>query len=57
MGSDDKVRNKKDELAGKAKKKVGEMTDDERLEHEGRGQEAASDLKQRAEKAKDAFKK
>jgi uncharacterized protein YjbJ (UPF0337 family) len=55
MGLDDKAENKKDELAGKAKQKAGELTDDERLEAEGRGQEAKANLKQAGEKAKDAF--
>jgi uncharacterized protein YjbJ (UPF0337 family) len=56
MGLDDKAENKKDELAGKAKQKAGELTDDERLEAEGRGQEAKANLKQAGEKAKDAFR-
>ena len=57
MGSDDKVQNKKDELVGKAKQKAGELTDDERLEAEGRAQETEGDIKQGVEKVKDAFKK
>jgi uncharacterized protein YjbJ (UPF0337 family) len=57
MGADDKVENKKDELVGKAKQKTGELTDDEQLEAEGRGQETKGNLKQAGEKVKDAFKK
>jgi uncharacterized protein YjbJ (UPF0337 family) len=56
MGFDDKAENKKDELAGKAKQKAGELTEDERLEAEGRGQKAKGNLKQAGEKVKDAFK-
>jgi uncharacterized protein YjbJ (UPF0337 family) len=56
MGFDDKLENKKDELAGKAKQKAGEATDDEQLEAEGRGQRAKGSLKQAGEKVKDAFK-
>jgi uncharacterized protein YjbJ (UPF0337 family) len=57
MGLDDKIKNKKDEYAGKGKQKAGEMTDDERLEAEGRVQRAEGDIKQAGEKVKDAFKK
>jgi uncharacterized protein YjbJ (UPF0337 family) len=56
MALDDKAENKKDELAGKAKQKAGELTDDERLEAEGRGQKAKGNVKQAGEKIKDAFK-
>lgn len=56
MGLDDKFDNKKDELAGKAKETAGEVTDDEQLESEGRGQRAKGNLKQAGEKVKDAFK-
>jgi uncharacterized protein YjbJ (UPF0337 family) len=57
MGLDDKIENKKDEYIGKGKQKAGEMTDDERLEAEGRVQRAEGDVKQAGEKVKDAFKK
>jgi uncharacterized protein YjbJ (UPF0337 family) len=56
MGTDDKMRNKGEEMLGKAKEKLGEATDDERLEAEGRGEEAKADIKQAGEKVKDAFK-
>jgi uncharacterized protein YjbJ (UPF0337 family) len=57
VAHDDKIENKKDELVGKAKEKTGELTDDERLADEGRGQQAKGNLKQAGEKVKDAFKK
>jgi len=57
MGWDDKLKNKKDEAKGAAKKNLGKATDDEQMEREGRSDEAVSNLKQAGEKVKDAFKK
>jgi uncharacterized protein YjbJ (UPF0337 family) len=57
MGTDDKARNKAEELKGKAKEGLGRTTDDEELEAEGRTDQAESDLKQAGEKVKDAFKR
>jgi len=56
MSADDKVRNKIDELAGKAKEAAGRVTDNPDLEAEGRGEQTKSNLKQAGEKIKDAFK-
>jgi len=56
MGIDDKADNKAEELKGKAKETVGDATDDEDLQAEGRAQEAKGSLKQAGEKVKDAFK-
>ena len=56
MAFDDKVDNKSEELAGTAKEGVGKATDDERLEAEGKGDQASGNLKQAGEKIKDAFK-
>jgi uncharacterized protein YjbJ (UPF0337 family) len=56
MGDDDKADNKLQDLRGKAKEKVGQATDDEALERQGRSDQASSDLKQAGEKVKDAFK-
>ena len=55
MGIDDKADNKAEELKGKAKETVGDATDDEDLQAEGRAQEAKGSLKQAGEKVKDAF--
>lgn len=55
MGADDKLDAKKDELAGKAKEALGRATDDDRLEAEGRADQAGADLRQAGEKVKDAF--
>jgi uncharacterized protein YjbJ (UPF0337 family) len=56
MGTDDKVSNKVDELAGKAKESVGDATDDRDLQAEGQADQTKSNLKQAGEKVKDAFK-
>jgi uncharacterized protein YjbJ (UPF0337 family) len=57
MGTDDKARNKVEEVRGRAKEEVGEATDDERLERQGRTDQAKADVKQAGEKVKDAFKR
>jgi len=41
---------------GKAKEAVGKVTDDEKLEAEGKGDQVRADIKQAGEKVKDAFK-
>jgi uncharacterized protein YjbJ (UPF0337 family) len=56
MGLDDKIRNAAEDLSGKTKEAAGRGTGDERLEAEGRTDQASSDLKQAGEKVKDAFK-
>lgn len=56
MGLDDKARNKKDELVGKAKERYGDATDDESLQAEGKVQQAKGGLKGAVEKVKDAFR-
>ncbi|MGR6316923.1 CsbD family protein [Micromonospora soli] len=56
MGIDDKIDNASENTAGKIKEGVGRATDDERLEAEGRNDQASADLKQAGEKIKDAFK-
>jgi uncharacterized protein YjbJ (UPF0337 family) len=48
MGTDDKVENKAEELKGKAKKSVGDATDNEQLQAEGRTDQASGNLKQGA---------
>jgi uncharacterized protein YjbJ (UPF0337 family) len=56
MGWDDKAENTGEKLGGKAKEALGKMTGDEETEARGRGDQAAADVKQAAEKAKDAAK-
>ena len=56
MGTDDKIENKTEELSGQAKETVGDATDDEDLQVEGKAEKAKGSLKQAGEKVKDAFK-
>jgi len=56
MGLTDKLDNSKDDAMGKAKEAAGKATDNERLEAEGRADQAEADVKQAGEKGKDAFK-
>jgi uncharacterized protein YjbJ (UPF0337 family) len=57
MGYDDKVRNQSENASGKVKEGVGKVTDNERLEAEGKGDQIKANLKQAGEKVKDAFRK
>ncbi|HTZ12920.1 MAG TPA: CsbD family protein [Mycobacterium sp.] len=57
MGAHDKVSNKIDDVAGKAKEAVGKTTGDRSTENEGKIDQAKSSLKDAGEKVKDAFKK
>jgi uncharacterized protein YjbJ (UPF0337 family) len=57
MSLADKARNKAEELLGQAKKAVGDATDDDQLQVEGKTDEVRANLKQAGEKIKDAFKK
>jgi uncharacterized protein YjbJ (UPF0337 family) len=56
MGIGDKISNKAEELAGKAKEAVGDATDNEQMQAEGKADQAKGDLKQAGEKVKDIFK-
>jgi uncharacterized protein YjbJ (UPF0337 family) len=56
MGADDKARNLAEDVGGKTKEAAGKLTDDERLEAEGKADQFSADVKQAGEKVKDAFK-
>jgi uncharacterized protein YjbJ (UPF0337 family) len=56
MGKDDKVENAMDKAAGTAKEKAGQVTDDARLETEGKAEKSSADLKQAGENVKDAVR-
>lgn len=56
MSAIDKAKNKAEDVAGKAKEKLGQATGDKDTEAEGHADQAKSDLKQAGEKVKDAFK-
>ena len=57
MSGTDKVKNKGQELGGKAKEAVGKVTGDKSTQNEGKGDQVKSSLKDAGEKVKDAFKK
>ncbi|GLY26252.1 CsbD family protein [Micromonospora echinospora] len=56
MGIDDKINNASEQATGKVKEGVGRATDNERLEAEGRQDQASGHLKQAGEKIKDMFR-
>ena len=56
MDVEDKARNAAEKAEGKVKEAVGSATDDQELEAEGKAKQTEADLKQGAEKVKDAFK-
>lgn len=52
----DKFSNKAQELRGRVKRNIGEVTGDRRLRAEGGADEVKGNLKQAGEKIKDAFR-
>lgn len=52
-----KSRNKTEELKGQVKEAAGRASNDPRLEAEGRADQSRANLKQAAEKIKDAFRR
>ncbi|MEU8516434.1 CsbD family protein [Kitasatospora sp. NPDC048722] len=56
MGTDDKLRNAAEKAKGKVKEATGRVTGDRPLVAKGRGEQVKSDVKQAAEKLKDAGK-
>ncbi|MCF6377859.1 CsbD family protein [Nocardioides KLBMP 9356] len=57
MGIADKAKNTAQDLTGKAKEVVGDVTNNDQLKAEGKKDQAAADVKQAGENVKDAFKK
>ncbi len=55
MGADDKIQNKVDEIAGDAKERIGDATNNEDMKAEGQADQSKANLKQAGEKIKDAF--
>lgn len=53
MGNADKIGNEAEKLVGQGKEALGEATNDEQLEAEGKGDQAEAGLKKAAEKVKD----
>lgn len=56
MGLDDKIKNAAQDIAGKAKEAVGNVTDNDKLVAEGKADQAKADVKKAGENVKDAFK-
>lgn len=56
MGMDDKISNAAEDLKGKTKEATGKVTDNERLEAEGKADQSSANIKQAGENVKDAFK-
>ena len=54
MGLTDKIENKAEELGGKAKQAVGDLTDNEDLQAQGQTDQTNAGLKQAGEHVKDA---
>jgi len=54
MGTDDKIANAAEDLKGKAKEAVGDATDNEQLEAEGKMDQAGAAVKDKVEDVKDA---
>lgn len=57
MSNEDKLKNKIEDLGGRAKEAVGKATGDDDTRNEGRADQAKSALKDAGEKIKDAFNK
>ncbi|MEU5386242.1 CsbD family protein [Kitasatospora cineracea] len=56
MAMGDKAENTGEKIKGAVKKNVGKAVGNERLEAEGRAEQAKGDLKQAGENVKDAFR-
>ncbi len=54
MGLDDKISNKTEDLGGKAKEATGNLTGDDSLKNEGKGDQTKAGLKGAVENVKDA---
>ncbi|MEA4945282.1 MAG: CsbD family protein [Propionicimonas sp.] len=55
MGIEDKARNAAQDAAGKVKEGVGRLTGDDRMEAEGKIDQAKAAVKKTAEEAKDTI--
>jgi uncharacterized protein YjbJ (UPF0337 family) len=55
VSATDKAKNKAQEVGGKAKETLGNVTGDESIRDEGRSDQVKSNLKDAGEKVKDAF--
>lgn len=56
MGLGDKISNAAEDAKGKVKEGVGDATDNERMEAEGKGDQMSASAKKAGENVKDAFR-
>ena len=56
MSAADDIKNAAEKAAGKVKEGVGKLTDNEKLEAEGKADQVKASAKQAGENVKDAFK-
>ncbi|SKC68835.1 CsbD family protein [Okibacterium fritillariae] len=56
MSAADKIKNAAEELAGKAKEAVGNVTNNDKLAAEGKADQTKANVKQTGEDVKDVFK-
>jgi uncharacterized protein YjbJ (UPF0337 family) len=56
MSAADKIKNAAEDLAGKAKEAVGNLTNNDELAAEGKADQSKADVKKAGENVKDAFK-
>lgn len=56
MGAQDKIGNAAKDVSGKVKEGVGKVTDNTRLEAEGKAEQVEAEVRKTAEKARDALK-
>ncbi|AGZ51171.1 CsbD family protein [Mycobacterium kansasii] len=57
MSAEDKLKNKIEDLGGRAKEAIGKATGNKDTREEGRVDQAKASLKDAGEKVKDAFRK
>ena len=57
MGADDKIKNAAEDLLGKGKEAVGNITGNDKLVAEGKADQAKAAAKDTVEDVKDIFKK
>jgi uncharacterized protein YjbJ (UPF0337 family) len=57
MALDDKARHNTEDAFGKGKEAAGKVTGDEKLENEGRADQAGAKVKKAGDSIKDAFNK
>ncbi|WP_022881178.1 CsbD family protein [Gryllotalpicola ginsengisoli] len=57
MSMSDKIKHAAEEAQGKGKETAGKVTDDEKLENEGRADQLKANLKQAGDSVKEAFDK